>query len=221
MASSRFSWLMALAGRRHRGGRDTSHCLWPQRVAEEWWYSGVICMIFAYHSPSTTVALAYLKKEGSGTKADKNTLLEFKSFHFFFLSRKKFLEASQACQMKTGPVSRNIPRESCAHCVAPARILFSAEHINSCLSAVTFTVAKWQFRSLTKFINIFVSRLPPHPTREIALTEPYRLYAKQIYSYFCLRRKMITQESRRILRSPRQIGSSEFAFGWFQRIWIM
>lgn len=89
--------------------------------------------------PSTSEVPAYLRKEGSGRQADKNILLEFKLFHFF-LSRKKFLEASQACQMKTGPVSRNIPRA--VHGMVPAQILFSAENINSCLSAVTFTVAK-------------------------------------------------------------------------------
>lgn len=172
MASSRFSWLVALAGRRRREGKDTSHCLWSQRVAEEWRYSKAICMIFAYHSPSTSAVPAYLRKEGRGVckQIKRSPGVQVISF---FLSRKKFLEASQACQMKTGPVSRNILRA--VHGLVPARILFSAENINSCLSAVTFTVAKWQLRSLTKFINIFVSRLPPHPTREIALTEPYRL----------------------------------------------
>lgn len=54
-----------------------------QRVAEEWRHSKVICMIFAYHSSSSSVVPAYLREEGSGTQADKNILLEFKLFHFF------------------------------------------------------------------------------------------------------------------------------------------
>lgn len=83
-------------------------------------------MIFAYHSSSTSVVPAYLREEGSGTQADKNILLEFKLFHFFFLSRKKFLEASQACQMKTGPVSRNT--RSCARHGAGSDLVFCREH---------------------------------------------------------------------------------------------
>lgn len=44
--------------------------------------------------------------------------------------------------------------------------------------------------SLTKFINIFVSRLPPHPSIEIALTKLYRLYVEADDLFFFLDGKL-------------------------------
>lgn len=56
--------------------------------------------------------------------------------------------------------------------------MFPKENISSCPSAVTLTFTKRQFLSLTKFINIFASCLPPRPSIEMALTQPYRLYVE-------------------------------------------
>lgn len=89
--------------------------------------------------------------------------------------------------MKTGWVSRNILRIVSISQHEPRSV---PQNISSCPSAVTFTVTKRRFMSLTKFINIFVSRLPPHPSTEIALTKLYRLYVEADDLFFFLAGKL-------------------------------
>lgn len=64
---------------------------------------------------------------------------------------------------------------------------------------------------LTKFINIFVSRLPPRPSVEIALTKPYRLHVEAddlLLFFFFLRRETVSTESSPVLcRPPPRVGT--------------
>lgn len=107
-------------------------------------------------------------------KVDKDILL---SLCQFFSTRKKFLEASEGWPNEERPGLEEYA-ESQVYAPVPAQILFSKVNLSSHPSAVTCMVARRQFTSLHKFINIFESHLPPHPTIEIALTKPYRLYVE-------------------------------------------
>lgn len=77
-------------------------------------------------------------------------------------------------------------------------------------------VTKRQFMSLTKFINIFVSRLPPRPSIEIALTKPYRIEVGADDLFFSFLGNYFHGVENGVVSPRLGTRAQEFAFG---RLW--